>query len=49
MKEIKSTIKKNFLKKILIKIIRIFGYEIIDQNNFYVPTQDKPLNKNLNV
>ena len=25
------------------------GYEIIDQSNFYVPTQEKSLNKNLNI
>jgi len=49
MKEINSTVKKNFLKKIFIKICRIFGYEIIDQSNFYVPTQKKTLNQNLNI
>ena len=49
MKEINSTVKRNFFKKIFIKICRIFGYEIIDQNNFYVPTLNKSLNENLNV
>ena len=44
MKEQLNKNKKNFLKKIFIKICRIFGYEIIDQSNFLVPT----LNKNLN-
>ena len=29
---------KNFFKKIFIKICRIFGYEIIDQSNFFIPT-----------
>jgi len=49
MKEINNKIKKNFLKKIFIKICRTFGYEIIDQGNFYVPTQGKSLDKNLNI
>ena len=49
MKEQNSTIKINFFKKIFIKICRIFGYEIIDQNNFYIPTQNKSLNENLNI
>ena len=49
MKEINNTLKKNIFKKIFIKICRIFGYEIIDQSNFYVPTQGKSLNENLNV
>ena len=34
MKEIKNSNDKNFLKKVFIKLCRIFGYEIIDQNNF---------------
>ena len=49
MKEQKKQIKINFLKKIFIKICRIFGYEIIDQSNFYVPTQEKNLDENLNI
>ena len=49
MKEQKKTVKKNFFKKIFIKICRIIGYEIIDQSNFYVPTQEKNLNQNLNI
>ena len=49
MKEINRAIKKNFLKKIFIKICRILGYEIIDQSNFYVPTQEKFLNENLST
>ena len=42
-------IKKKILKKFFLKICRIFGYEIIDQSNFYVPTQEKKLNENLNI
>tara|TARA_B100000029_G_scaffold513236_1_gene612144 strand:- start:277 stop:1311 length:1035 start_codon:yes stop_codon:yes gene_type:complete len=49
MKVQKPEIKKGFLKKIFIKICRTFGYEIIDQSNFYVPTQEKNLSDNLNV
>jgi hypothetical protein len=41
MKEQKTQVKTSFFKKIFIKICRIFGYEIIDQSNFYVPTQLK--------
>ena len=48
MKEI-NTNKKNFLKKIFIKVCRILGYEIIDQSNFHVPTQKKSLNENLSI
>jgi len=49
MKEQKAQVKTSFFKKVFIKICRIFGYEIIDQNNFYVPTQEKNLNENLNI
>ena len=49
MKEQKKKIKINFFKKIFIKICRIFGYEIIDQSSFYVPTQEKNLSENLNI
>jgi len=49
MKEQKNNSNKNFLKKIFIKICRIFGYEIIDQSILYVPTQEKKLGENLSV
>ena len=49
MKEQNTVVKKKFFKKIFIKICRIFGYEIIDQSNFYIPTQEKNLNENLNI
>ena len=49
MKEQNKIVKTSFFKKIFIKICRIFGYEIIDQSNFYVPTQEKSLNENLNI
>tara|TARA_B100001027_G_scaffold102589_1_gene70515 strand:- start:224 stop:1210 length:987 start_codon:yes stop_codon:yes gene_type:complete len=38
---------KNSLKKIFIKISRLLGYEIIDQNNFISPTLNKELNEDL--
>ena len=49
MKKQNSQIRTNFFKKIFIKICRIFGYEIIDQSNFSVPTQEKKLDENLNI
>ena len=49
MKKHKNIIKTGFLKKIFIKICRILGYEIIDQSNFYIPTQNKSLNETLSV
>ena len=41
--------KKNVIKKLFIKISKIMGYEIIDQNNFTSPTLDKELNKDLSI
>ena len=41
--------KLNFLKKIFIKISKIFGYEIIDQNEFVSPTLEKKLNDDLSI
>ena len=49
MKEQNSSVKTNFFKKLFIKICRIFSYEIIDQSNFYVPTQEKALGENLSI
>ena len=49
MRKQNTKIKKKFLKKIFIKICRIFGYEIIDQGTFYVPTQNRSLNENLSI
>ena len=37
------------MKKIFIKIARLLGYEIIDQNNFVSPTLDKELNEDLSI
>ena len=49
MKEIKNNSKKSIIKKIFIKISRFFGYEIIDQNNFEIPTLNKTLNEDINI
>ena len=49
MKKQKNKNKTNLLKKIFIKLCRIFGYEIIDQSNFYVPSQNKKLSENLSI
>ena len=49
MKEIKPQKIKNPFKKIFIKLCRLMGYEIIDQNNFYVPTSNKDLDQTLSV
>tara|TARA_B100000686_G_C16618747_1_gene877989 strand:- start:152 stop:1144 length:993 start_codon:yes stop_codon:yes gene_type:complete len=40
-------IKKSILKKLFIRISKILGYEIVDQNEFNSPTLDKKLNENL--
>ena len=37
------------MKKIFIKIARLFGYEIIDQNNFVSPSLNKELNDDLSM
>ena len=39
----------NFFKKNFIKIIRKVGFEIIDQNNFTIPTSNVSLNNNISV
>ena len=37
------------MKKIFIKFCKLFGFEILDQNNFSSPTLEKELNENLSV
>ncbi len=37
------------MKKLFIKIIKLFGFEIIDQNKFFSPSLDKELNENLST
>ena len=49
MKKQEINHKKSLIKKIFVKICRILDFEIIDQNNFFVPTLSKNLNENLNI
>ena len=37
------------MRKIFIKLARLFGYEIIDQNKFISPTLNKELNEDLSI
>jgi len=48
MKKIKIK-KKNFLSKMIIKLIRKFGYEIVDQNTLIMPSRNKKINENLSI
>ncbi len=48
MKKIENKINnKSFFKKIFIKLCRKIGYEIIDQNNLFIPTLGKDAEENL--
>jgi len=49
MKKINKQLKNSFLKQKLIQICRFFGYEIIDQNSFEVPSLNKKLGENLSI
>lgn len=49
MKKIKNYHKSSFFKKIFIQICRKIGYEIIDQNNFEIPTLNKKINDDLSM
>ena len=39
--------KKSIIKKLFIKLSKIMGYEVIDQNSFMSPTLERELNKDL--
>ena len=39
----------NILKKLFIKLSKIIGYELIDQNDFKSPTLEKELNEDLSI
>jgi len=41
--------KKSIVKKIFIRLSKILGCEIIDQNEFYSPTLEKNLNEDLST
>ncbi|MDA9233658.1 glycosyltransferase family 2 protein [Candidatus Pelagibacter sp.] len=49
MKKIKTKKKNNIIKKLFIKLCRMLGFEIIDQNNFEIPTLDKNASKNISI
>ena len=49
MKKIENSKKKNFLKKLFIKLCRLLGFEIIDQSNFNSPTLGKDLSETLSI
>jgi len=49
MKKITNNKKTTLLKKIFIQFCRKIGYEIIDQSNFHVPTQNKRASENLSL
>ena len=37
------------MKKLFIKLVKLFGFEIIDQNKFFSPTLEKELNEDLSI
>ena len=49
MKSQNNNSKSNFLKKIFVKICRLFNFEIINQSSLYFPVSNKSINDELNV
>ena len=49
MKKITTKKRNNFVKKIFVKVCRVLGYEIIDQNNFEIPTLEKNAIENISI
>ncbi len=49
MKKIENTKNNNFLKKILIKLCRLLGYELIDQRTLEYPVSNKKNNESLSI
>ena len=49
MREIRKINRNSLLKKMFIKICRLFNYEIIDQNNFYLPVTEQCLDEDLSI
>ena len=41
--------KKSIIKKLFIRLSKVLGFEIIDQNNFSSPTLQKELNEDLSI
>ena len=49
MKEIKSTKKTGYIKRVLIKICRVFGYELIDHSTLDLPVSNKSYEDTISV
>jgi len=49
MRKIRKVNKNSLLKKMFIKICRFLNYEIIDQNNFYLPVTEQCLDEDLSI
>ena len=49
MKKIKNNQKNSLLKKLFIKLCRVFNFEIIDQASFRSPSLDKDLGETLSI
>ena len=49
MKEIVNTRSKSVLNKLFVKLCRLLGYELIDQNNLYLPVSNKSANDQLSL
>ena len=49
MKKIKTKKRSNFVKKIFVKVCRMQRYELIDQNNFEIPTLEKNAIENISI
>ena len=49
MKKIKNNHKNSLLKKLFIKLCRVFNFEIIDQASFRSPSLDKDLGETLSI
>ena len=45
--KIKKSSKSSFFKKILLKLVRKLGYEMVDQSNLNIADEDLYINKNL--
>ena len=49
MKEIKNTRQKSIFKKLFVKLCRLMGYEIIDQNDVSFPVSEKENKQELSI
>jgi hypothetical protein len=49
MKKEKKNTRISFIKKLFVKLCRFFGYEIIDQSAYSIPTLNKNLSETLSI